>query len=140
METVDMRDVLGLAALEFELDPIPTVGAPEPQGDLIFWPWAEDVAPERRSREVASAIQVTSPVSVVEGRGGNTHLLVDPDLCGLRWHEYPAGGQTLGLLVVPDGGRACMDHREHGRSAVGPGVWIIRRQREQADEIRLVQD
>jgi hypothetical protein len=67
-------------------------------------------------------------------------MLVDPDRCGLLWHPYPAGSQTVGVLVVPDGGRACVDHAEHGRAAVGPGVWVVRRQREQADQSRLVAD
>lgn len=140
LDRVDMADVLGLAALDIELDPVPTVGAPEAQGDLLVIPWPEDVAPAQRARDVAAAKPVTSPVTVVRGQGGNTHLLVDPDGCGIAWHDYPGDGQTRGVLVVPADGRACLDHAEHGRSAVGPGVYVIRRQREQRDEIALVAD
>ncbi len=136
----DMSDVLSLQALDFELDPVPTVGAPEAQGDLLVIPWPADVSPARRARDVASAKPVTAPVTVVRGQGGNTHLLVDPDSCGIAWHEYPGDSQTRGVLVVPAGGRACLDHVEHGRSAVGEGVWVIRRQREQRDEVALIAD
>jgi hypothetical protein len=140
MRTVDMADTLGLAALDVDLDPAPTVDAPEAQGDLLLIPWDAGTAPAKRAADVAAARPVVSPVSVVEGRGGNTHWLVDPDGCGILWNPYPDSGQTVGVLVVPADGRACMDHMEHGRSAVGSGVWVIRRQREQADEIRAVAD
>lgn len=140
MQTIDMTDVLGLAALDFDLDPTPTVGVPEAQGDLLFVPWPENVAPAQRARDIAGAVLVVKPETVVRGRGGNEHMLVDPDGAGLLWHRYPDGSQTVGVLVVPDGARAAVDHREHGRSVVGGGVWAVRRQREQRDEIELVQD
>lgn len=136
--TIDMTDVLDLAALDFELDPTPATGVPAAQGDLIALPWPEETSPARRAKDVAAAKPVTRPETVVEGRGGNTHVLVDPDACGIRW--APSSGQTVGTLAVPPGGRACLDHREHGRLSIGAGVWVIRRQREQAEEIRLVAD
>jgi hypothetical protein len=140
LTTTDMTDVLGLTALDMDLDPTPTVGAVEAQGDLTLIPWPDGEAQAARDADVQAASPVTSPVTVVRGQGGNEHLLVDPDGCGIRWYPYPGDGQTRGVLVVPDGGRACLDHREHGRSAVGPGVWVVRRQREQADQVRLVSD
>jgi hypothetical protein len=137
--TTTMTDVLGLAALDFALDPPPTVGVPEAQGDLIFLPWPTDVQPERRARDIAEARPLERPEVLVEGRGGNAHVLVDPDGAGVRWDSY-GSAQTLGVLVVPDGARACVDHRQHGRNALGPGVWVVRRQRVQADEVRLARD
>ncbi len=46
----------------------------------------------------------------------------------------------LATLTVPDGQVAYLAHPEHGYMGVGPGTYEIRRQREQADELRLVQD
>lgn len=135
----DMTDVLGLAALDVDLDPTPTTGRPEAQGDILLIPWPDTTAPNTRHADTTAAQPVTSPITLVQGRGGNAHLLLDPDRCGIAWHPYP-DGQTIGVIVVPDGGRACVDHAEHGRTAIGPGVWVARRQREQADEIRAVED
>jgi hypothetical protein len=138
MDVIDMTDVLGLAALGHDLDPLPVVGLPQAQGDLIVLPWPEGVAPRDRAAAAASAVPVLRPEVVVRGNGGNEHTLVDPDGCGLSWAA--SAGQTVGTLVVPEGGRACLDHAEHGRLAVGAGVWVIRRQRDQADVVRLVAD
>lgn len=135
---IDMTDVLGLAALGFDLDPTPVVDVPQSQGDLTVIPWPADVAPTQRASEVAKAKPVVHPEVVVKGNGGNEHTLVDPDGIGLLW--APSDGQTVGTLIVPAGGRACLDHREHGRNAIGEGVYVIRRQREQANEIRLIAD
>lgn len=136
--TIDMTDVLGLAALDFDLDPIPVVDVPQAQGDLLIIPWPVTESPQRRAKAVAAATVVVAPEAVVRGQGGNVHTLVDPDSCGVMWS--PSQGQTVGTVVVPAGGRACLDHAEHGRLAIGPGVYVIRRQREQAEQIRMVTD
>lgn len=138
--TVNMADVLGLAALDFDLNPVPVTDAPQAQGDLIVAPWSADVAPARRARDVAAAKPVVRPEVVVRGNGGNEHTLVDPNNAGVAWHAYPGESQTVGVVVVPEDAIACLDHREHGRLAIGPGVFVIRRQREQQDAIALVQD
>lgn len=140
MHTIDMTDVLGLAALDFDLSPTPVTDVPQAQGDLIVIPWPADVDPGRRAADAAAARPVVRPEVVVRGNGGNEHTLVDPAGAGVLWHAYPGEPQTVGIVVVPDGAVACMDHREHGRLAIGGGVFVIRRQREQADEVRLVAD
>ena len=130
-----------VTALDAEISPPVVAGVPQAQGDLIVIPWADDVAPDRRAKAVAAAVPIPKPgIAVVRGQGGNTHLLVDPDRAGIGWAPEPRDGQTLGTLVVPAGAVAFLDHPEHGRNATGPGVYVIRRQREQAAEIRLVQD
>ena len=80
-------------------------------------------------------------VPVVRGEnGGNTHLLLgDPTV---TW-DPSADGPTaldLGVLTVPETATAWLAHPEHGYLGVGPGRYVIRRQREQADEVRLVAD
>jgi hypothetical protein len=69
--------------------------------------------------------------------GGNTHLLIGE---GLRWAPVEQFGQNLGVVTVPNGGVGYLAHPEHGYLAMGPGAYTVRRQREQADEIRLVAD
>jgi hypothetical protein len=80
-------------------------------------------------------------VPVVRGEnGGNTHLLLaDPTV---TW-DPTTGGPTaldLGVLTVPQAATAWLAHPEHGYLGVGPGQYVVRRQREQADEIRLIAD
>lgn len=139
-QTVNMADVLGLAALDFDLNPVPVTDLPQAQGDLIVAPWPSDASPRRRAEDIAKAKAVVRPEVVVRGNGGNEHTLVDPNNAGVAWFAYPGESQTVGVVVVPDNAVACLDHREHGRLAIGPGVFIVRRQREQADAVRLVAD
>lgn len=79
-------------------------------------------------------------VAVVRGEnGGNTHLLL-----GARcfFDAGQPGGEDLdlGVLTVPEGEVAYVAHPEHAYSGIAPGTYELRRQREQADVIRLVQD
>ena len=80
-------------------------------------------------------------IPVVRGEnGGNTHLLLgDP---AVTW-DPADGGPTaldLGVLTVPAQATAWLAHPEHGYLGIGPGRYVNRRQRGQADEIRLVAD
>jgi hypothetical protein len=43
-------------------------------------------------------------------------------------------------LTVPVGEQVLLSHPEHGGFLIEPGTYEMRRQREQADVIRLVQD
>lgn len=75
-------------------------------------------------------------VAVVRGEaGGNTHLLVGSGKVALR-----ANGQSMGSLVVAEGETAYLLHPEHGAQGIGAGTYRIHRQREMADELRLVAD
>lgn len=48
------------------------------------------------------------------------------------------GGQDIGVLECTE--TAYLLHPEHGATGVAPGSYVLRRQREQADEERLVAD
>lgn len=111
---------------------VPVLTGPQPQGDIIVIPAARlDTAP--------GALVPHAGVPVVRGEnGGNTHLLIGDG--PLLWAAGEPGAQTLGVLTVPDHSTAFLLHPEHGAAGVGPGTYVIRRQREQADEIRLVTD
>ena len=88
---------------------------------------------------------VPAGIAVVRGEsGGNTHLLLAQGE-GVRFAAAPEGGSMttnldLGVLEVSEGSTAFLAHPEHAYTGVGPGTYTIRRQREQADEIRLVAD
>jgi hypothetical protein len=108
------------------------------QGDVIVVP--------NQGNTVAATHKATTPVPaagtpVVRGEnGGNTHAIVadGPVFCDVR--QATAGNLTLALLTVPPGSVAYLAHPEHAYSGIGPGMYTLRRQREQADELRMVQD
>lgn len=103
------------------------------QGDVLIVP-AAIVRPEAQ----AETLVPREGVPVVRGEaGGNTHLLLADG--PVRWDTAPRD-LTLGVLTVEPGATAYLAHPEHGYAGIGPGTYVIRRQREQADEIRIVQD
>lgn len=106
-------------------------GKPQRQGDVFIVPM--------RKGEVAKLKPVPAEgIPVVRGEnGGNTHLLVADGPVLFAPREF---GADMGTLVVPDGATAYLIHPEHGANAIGGGTYIVRRQREQAEEIRLVAD
>lgn len=112
---------------------VPVSAGLQRQGDIAVIPAA-----------VVGAIRpVGTPVPpagypVVRGEnGGNTHLLLPAPTC---FYTPAERGQDLGTLTVPDGSSAYLAHPEHGYAGIAPGTYVVRRQREQADEIRMVAD
>lgn len=102
------------------------------QGDVL-------VLPDEKANATTPVPKAGVPVVRGEN-GGNTHAIVaeGPVLCDLR--EASTTDLTLALLTVPAGSIAWLAHPEHGYMGIGEGTYSIRRQREQADELRLVQD
>lgn len=107
-------------------------GKPQRQGDVMFIPAAA------LSAAKTPLTRAGYPVVVGEN-GGNTHRL-HADSGSSFYDPSTAGGQRLGVLTVAEGGVALLSHPEHGFMAFGDGTYVVTRQREQADEIRLVQD
>ncbi len=144
--TMTVADVAAaLGADVGDLDPTVAVpvltGLLQMQGDLYVIP-ADGFAPP------ATRLLPAGGETVLAGRGGNAHALAAGGgvVC---WEPLPAGRQTLGTLTVAAGGVAWLFHApehgprrlaEHEPLAVGAGTYVVRRQREQADEIRLVTD
>lgn len=82
-------------------------------------------------------------IPVVRGEsGGNTHLLLADG--PVTWTPAPERRDPtaldLGTLSVPVGSVAYLAHPEHAYAGIGPGAYTIRRQREQAEQVRLVAD
>jgi hypothetical protein len=110
---------------------VPVVtGRPVRQGDVLAKP--------TRLGQMTGAVPIPPEgIQVVRGEAErNTHLL-----CGSGTWKALTGSQILGTLVVPEDAEAYLIHTgEHGAVGLGAGCWTVRRQRQQADEIRLVQD
>lgn len=111
---------------------VPVVIGLQRQGDVL-------VLPHRPGADKGDPVPAAG-VPVVQGEaGGNTHLLVADGAVTWRPVDNRAG-LDLGAVTVAEGATAFLLHPEHGAQGIGPGSYLIRRQREQADEIRMVQD
>lgn len=79
---------------------------------------------------------------VVRGEvGANTHQLISDGQ--VFFDPARGGGETnldLGVLTVPEGAAAYLAHPEHAYTGIAPGTYQLRRQREQADIVRMVAD
>ena len=106
------------------------------QGDVI-------VIPSRIARDALPAMTPVPAhgVPVVRGEnGGNTHLLLADGDVRFDARTASATDLTLGRLTVGEGSTAYLAHPEHGYVGIVPGTYTVRRQREQADELRMVAD
>lgn len=112
---------------------IPVLTGLQVQGDVA-------IIPVRASAKMGAPVP-PSGIAVVRGEsGGNTHLLVAEGQ--VSWAPVVDNPDLLdlGVVTVPEGATAFLLHPEHGANAMGPGNYTIRRQREQADELRVVAD
>lgn len=129
---IDVLDHLDREAL------VPVLNGLQAQGDIIVVPAV--VANRPAITDAQTPIPQTG-VPVVRGEnGGNTHLLLAEGDVRFDASAPRDGDLQLGTLTVAEGATAYLAHPEHGYAGIAPGTYIIRRQREQADEIRLVQD
>lgn len=122
----------GLADLE-----IPVLTGPQRQGDVGVFPRAEPLT--AGERQIAKPINIGQSVSVVRGEAGaHTHWL---NVDGPAFWLPKDSGVLLGVLEVPEGTTAYLTHDdEHGANGIGPGTYALHGKREQAEEIRRVQD
>lgn len=106
------------------------------QGDVIVVPSALTAEAEVLTKPIPAA-----GFPVVRGEaGGNTHLLLGDGPVFYTAAQERFGSLLLGTVTVPDGSTAYLAHPEHGYVGIAPGSYVVRRQREQADEIRVVAD
>lgn len=138
-DAIKMTGTDVLDHLDRQLD-IPVVaGRPQCQGDVAVIPiWMT-------GNQVASATQPVpmSGIAVVRSEsGGNTHSLHTETGAVVCFDSRGAHvvNLALGVLTVGEGSVALLAHPEHGFNRIGPGTYELRRQREQADEIRMVAD
>lgn len=115
---------------------IPAIAALQHQGDVSVVP--ASMAGDYRT-PTTDVPRVG--VAVVRGEsGGNTHLLLADGPVLFDARQATVTDLTLGSLLVPDGATAWLDHPEHGNTGIAPGEYVLRRKREQADELRIVAD
>lgn len=114
---------------------VPVLTGPQRQGDVTFWPVD---SPSNLGERVSAdgVLLVRSEAS------SNTHVL-DRYEGNVYWQpadrSAPLG--DLGVMTVADGAVAYVTHtEEHGANGFGPGSYLVQRQTEQADVIRIVAD
>jgi hypothetical protein len=130
-DLIDAHGVDVLAHLDREVT-VPLIGGLQFQGDVA-------VIPTSATPSGLAPIPAAG-VPVVRGEnGGNTHLLL-AEGPGVTWAPATHNALSLAVVDVPAGSAAYLAHPEHGYTGIAPGRYEIRRQREQAEEIRMVAD
>jgi hypothetical protein len=122
-----------LAHLEADLE-VPVNDGLQAQGDLLIVPF-----PGYRVNGTKAAVAAAG-VPVIEAVGsGNEHRLFAgvPETAWFTPGSHQ-GMQDIGVLECTS--PAYVLHPEHGATGIAPGTYVLRRQREQADEERLVAD
>ena len=105
------------------------------QGDVMFIPMR--LAVENGVDEPDTWEPVTGETTLVEGV--HAHVLVaGPGDC--RISRQVTDSEALTIAVVDVARPVHVLHAEHGAVALAPGKWAVRRTREQADMIRMVED
>ncbi|MGD9749704.1 MAG: hypothetical protein AB7W59_01795 [Acidimicrobiia bacterium] len=135
-DILDRAGVGTLGVLDSEIEVPILAGVVQRQGDVLVLP-----RPGKRASTAIPAAGVT--VVRAETSTANTHTLLSWDGSCLFDVDRTGGdsGLVLGVLTVPAGASAYLVHsEEHGANGIGPGSYELRRQREQADEIRMVAD
>jgi hypothetical protein len=133
--TAQMIEATGVTVVteqDFDLD-IPVLAGIQRQGDVIVLP---------RIGILATTKVPATGTPVVRGEnGGNTHAIYPADgpiFCDIA--QPSTRNLRVALLSVPEGSTAYLGHPEHGYMGIAPGSYEIRRQREMAEEMRMVAD
>jgi hypothetical protein len=105
------------------------------QGDVMFIPMA--LAAENGVVVPVEWEPVTKEVPLVEGV--HAHVLVaGPGACRIARRVSDSEALTIAVLDVAEPVHVL--HAEHGAVALAPGKWAVRRTRDQADLVRMVED
>lgn len=119
---------------------VPILLTPQPQGDLMIIPAADD---DFNIEHVTLVPVPDDGIQVVTGEAtGNTHWLQrNFNSPGVTWGRVTNHELVECVVHVPEGESAVLIHTdEHGANAMGPGDYVIRGKREMADQIRRVAD
>lgn len=112
---------------------IPTVSDIGRQGDVL-------IVAKPRGRAAVNPVPAAGYPAVRGEAGGNTHLILAAGAVFYDPETPNPGKLDLGVLTVAAGATGYLAHPEHGYLAVAPGTYVLKRQREQADGLRLVTD
>jgi hypothetical protein len=130
-QLIDRHGVDVLDHLDRQLE-VPVLDGIQMQGDLAVIPTIAE-RPRTGDTVHAGGIAVIPPVN-----GGHEHRLLADVPGSAYWRPATGGGQDLGVLHTTE--TAWLAHPEHGYLGIAPGDYVLRRQREQAEEERLVAD
>jgi hypothetical protein len=119
--------------LEAEAE-VPVNDGLQAQGDLFIVPIA---APGPGAGGGGQMVPAAGVAVIAAVGGGHEHRLF-AGTPGTAFWAPAAGGQGIGTLECT--APAYVLHPEHGATGIAPGTYELRRQREQADEERLVAD
>jgi hypothetical protein len=114
---------------------VPVLPGLQAQGDLFVIP------KNIRGRHAADGTTEVpaAGIAVIEAiGGGHEHRLFAGSAATAWWTPAANRGQDIGTLECTE--PAYLLHPEHGATGIAPGAYVLRRQREQADEERLVAD
>jgi hypothetical protein len=112
---------------------IPVHAGLQAQGDLFIIP----ADPDRGSRQ--STVVPPDGIAVIEAvNGGHEHRLFAGQPGTALFTPAGVRGQDIGLLECTE--PAYIAHPEHAYAGIAPGTYILRRQRELAEEERFVAD
>lgn len=134
--TTEMIKATGVEVIteqDFDLE-IPVLASVQRQGDVLVYPVIA-------GHSATTTVPLTGTPVVRGENGGNTHAIYAAD--GPVYCDVAAASTRdlrVALLSVPEGSTAYLGHPEHGYMGIGPGSYEIRRQREQAEEMRMVAD
>lgn len=117
---------------------IPVLDGLQAQGDLIIVPLAAALDGGQVLHVEAKSVPADG-VPVIEAvGGGHEHRLFASAPGTATFALATRTGQDIGLLECT--APAFIAHPEHAYAGLAPGSYLLRRQREQADEERLVAD
>ena len=132
-----LLDATGLDVLT-ELDrqiEIPLVAGKQRQGDVLVRP---------AKVPATNLVKAGQGIAVVRGEnGGNTHEIRPSTFVESEVYCDVLTASARNLVVARltvKSGEAVLCHPEHGFNRIGPGDYEIRRQREMAEELRMVAD
>ena len=137
--TTQLIETTGVAVSteqDFDID-VPVLAGLQRQGDVLIRPAVGVLA----GTHAATPVPPTGTPVVRGESGGNTHAIYAADgpvYCDT--FEATPGELRVATLTVPDGSTAYLGHPEHGYQGIAPGDYEIRRQREMAEEMRMVAD
>ena len=115
---------------------IPVLAGMQRQGDVIVIPASVIPASVTATTEVTN-----SGTPVVQGEnGGNTHAIFADGPVFCDTYTPSVRELRVATLTVPEGSTAYLGHPEHGFNGIAPGNYEIRRQREMAEEMRMIAD
>lgn len=112
---------------------VPVVDEIGRQGDVL-------ILVKPRGKKATTPVPAAGFPAVRGEAGGNTHLLLADGPVFYDQLAVSPQALDLGVLTIPAGSVAYLAHPEHAYLGIAPGNYVLRRQREQSEEIRLVQD